>query len=95
MGTERHLKENGFVSQVHRRGKRNKPLSEHKSQVNSRRSKVRARVEHVFGFQESAMGGKLVRMIGFVRARTKIGMMNLVYNMRRFVWLTRNGVRAP
>ncbi len=93
--TERHLKENGFVSQVHRRGKRNKPLSEHKSQVNSRRSKVRARVEHVFGFQESAMGGKLVRTIGIARARTKIGMMNLVYNMRRFVWLTRNGIRAP
>ena len=53
------------------------------------------RVGHVFGFQESAIGGKLVRTIGIARARTKIGMMNLVYNMRRFVWLTRNGIRAP
>ena len=90
---ERRLKKNGFISQVHRRGKRNKPLSKHKRQVNARRSRVRARVEHVFAFQESAMGGKLVRTIGIARARTKIGMMNLVYNMRRLVWLARN--RTP
>jgi len=91
---ERRLKENGFISQVHRRGKRGKPLSRHKSQVNARRSRVRARVEHVLAFQESAMGGKLVRTIGIARARTRIGMMNLVYNMRRLVWLARDGIPA-
>lgn len=80
---------------MHRRGKRNKPLSKHKSQVNARRPRVRARVEHVFGFQESAMGGKLVRTIGIARARTKIGMMNLVYNMCRLVWLARNAIPVP
>ncbi len=63
--------------------------------LDSRRSKVRARVEHVFCFQESSMGGKLVRTIGIAGAGTKIGMVNLVYNMRRFFWLTRNGIRAP
>jgi hypothetical protein len=41
---------------------------------------VRARVEHVFGHQQSAMGGKIVRTIGIARARFKIGMMNLGYN---------------
>jgi len=91
---ERRLKENGFITQVHRRGKRGKPLSKYQSQVNARRSRVRARVEHVFAFQESAMGGKLVRTIGIARARTKIGMMNLVYNMRRLVWLARDGIPA-
>ena len=35
------------------------------------------------------MGGKLVRTIGMVRARVKIGLMNLVYNMRRLVQLER------
>jgi transposase, IS5 family len=30
-----------------------------------------------------------VRTIGIARARVKIGMMNLVYNMRRLVWLER------
>ena len=35
------------------------------------------------------MGGKIVRTIGMARARFKIGMMNLGYNMRRFVQLER------
>ena len=35
------------------------------------------------------MGGKIVRTIGLVRARMKIGMMNLVYNMSRLVQLER------
>ena len=50
---------------------------------------MRARVEHVFGDQKNGMGAELVRTIGIVRARCKIGMMNLVYNMRRFVCLER------
>jgi hypothetical protein len=35
------------------------------------------------------MGAELVHTIGIVRARCKIGMTNLVYNMRRFVCLER------
>lgn len=31
--------------------------------------------------------GFIVRMIGIARARVKIGIVNLAYNMRRFVWL--------
>jgi transposase, IS5 family len=50
---------------------------------------VRARVEHVFGHQQSPMGGKIVRTIGIARARFKIGMMNLGYNIRRLVQLGR------
>jgi transposase, IS5 family len=46
---------------------------------------VRARIEHAFADLETAMGGKFVRTIGCV----EIGMMNLVYNMRRLVWLER------
>ena len=52
---------------------------------------MRARVEHVFGDQKNGMGAKLVRTIGIVRARCKIGMTNLVYNMRRFVCLAAAG----
>jgi IS5 family transposase len=55
---------------------------------------VRARVEHVFGDQKNGMGAKLVRTIGIVRARCKIGMTNLVYNMRRFVCLARMAAAA-
>ena len=35
------------------------------------------------------MGGKIVRIIGIVWARFKIGMMNLGYNIRRLVQLAR------
>ena len=35
--------------------------------------------------------GLIVRTVGMARARLKIGLANLAYNMRRFVWLqTRN-----
>jgi IS5 family transposase len=36
-----------------------------------------------------ATGGRLVRSIGIARARLKIGMQNLVYNIRRLVTLER------
>jgi hypothetical protein len=36
---------------------------------------------------EVAMGGNWLRVVGKVRARMKIGMRNLVYNMQRFAYL--------
>jgi IS5 family transposase len=86
---EAKLKAKGFKSRIHRRAARNRPLSDRQEAANTTRSKVRARVEHVFGHQQNSMGGKLVRTIGMVRARFKIGMMNLAYNMRRLVQLER------
>jgi IS5 family transposase len=76
-------------SRIHRRGVRSRPLSQAQQAANTARSRVRARVEHVFGHQENAMGRKIVRTIGIARARFKIGMMNLGYNMRRLVQLER------
>jgi transposase, IS5 family len=87
--TEARLKEKGYKSRIHRRGARNRPLSQRRQAGNTTRSRVRARVEHVFADQENAMCGKFVRTIGMARACVKIGMMNLVYNMRRLVWLKR------
>lgn len=84
------LKEQGYRSKVQRKGKRGKPLSEREQQGNRTRSKVRSRVEHVFGAQ-SNLRKKAIRSIGMVRARTEIGMMNLVYNMRRLCFLERIG----
>ncbi|OAP92199.1 hypothetical protein A4H96_04360 [Acidithiobacillus ferrooxidans] len=37
-------------------------------------------------------GGKFLRTIGMARAEVKIGMMNLVYNMRRFTCLMQQSV---
>jgi hypothetical protein len=41
----------------------------------------------VFGAQQSAPGGRIVRTIGMMRARAKIGLQNLAYNIRRLVTL--------
>lgn len=76
-------------SHIHRKGKRGKPLTEKAKSSNRTKSSVRARVEHVFGAQTNDMGGTLVRTIGMVRAKAKIGMKNLAYNMRRLGQLSR------
>ena len=68
------------------KGTRGKPLSEDQKVSNRTKSKVRARVEHVFGAQ-AAMGGHWLRSIGLQRATIKIGLLNLVYNMKRFIQL--------
>ncbi len=86
---EAKLAEMGFRSRVHRRAKRNQGLFGREEQGNKTRSKIRARVEHVFGHMTAAMGGKLVRTIGIGRARVKIGMQNMTHNMERFSYLER------
>ena len=85
---EESLAGNGFESQINEKGARNHPLNDEQKASNRIKSKTRARVEHVFGAQH-AMGGQIIRTIGIARARAKIGMMNLVYNMRRLVQLVK------
>ena len=91
--TEDKLKARGLKSRIHQRGSRNHPLSQAQEDANRRKSKVRARVEHIFGAQENAPSGRLVRTIGIARAKAKIGLQNLAYNIRRLVILER-GVAA-
>ena len=86
---EAAVKAKGLTSRIHRKGYRNRPLHDWEKSGNRRRSRFRARVEHVFGAQRNDMGGTLVRSIGLVRARTRIGLKNLAYNMRRLVQLQR------
>ena len=87
--TEAGLKARGFRSRIHVRATRNHPLSQRQQEANRKKSQVRVRVEHVFGAQETSAGSRLVRTIGIVRARAKIGLQNLVYNIRRLVTLER------
>ena len=83
------LRARGLKSRIHRKGKRGKPLSAQGKASNRTKSAVRSLVEHVFGAQINDMGGTLVRTIGPIRAKAKIGMKNLAYNMRRLVQLRR------
>ncbi|NJN02128.1 MAG: transposase, partial [Leptolyngbyaceae cyanobacterium SL_1_1] len=61
------------------RDERNRPLTEEQKTANRERSKTRARVEHIFG--------DFVTSIGLARAQTQLGLKNLVYNLKRFVYL--------
>lgn len=65
------------------KGYKNKPLTETQKENNKTKSKVRARVEHIFGFVETNMNGSLIRSIGIKRATAIIGLMNLTYNFFR------------
>lgn len=83
---EEWLQDNGLKSDIHRKKPKGKPMPEAMSRANGRRSKVRSAVEHVFARQKDKM--KLfIRTIGIHRAKVKIGMANIAYNMLRYVWL--------
>lgn len=88
---EEMLAKRGFVSRIHRKKPKGRPLPERIRIANARKSKVRSAVEHVFAHQ--GLMGLIIRTIGLARARVKIGLANLAYNMRRFVWL--QGRSAP
>ena len=87
--TETRLAARGFKSRIHARASRNHPLSTARQTANRAKSRIRARVEHVFAAQENTLGGRLVRTIGMARAKAKIGLANFVYNIRRLVILER------
>jgi IS5 family transposase len=80
----------GKVSRIHYKANRGKPLHPELEHRNTLRSKTRARVEHVFGAQKNDQNMRIIRTIGLARARAKIGLANLVYNMKRFAYLITN-----
>lgn len=83
------LTDKQLTSHIHERAYKDKPLTDEQNASNKTKSKVRARVEHVFGHMQTAMGGMLVRSIGFARANVAIGLMNLTYNLMRIECLIR------
>jgi transposase, IS5 family len=85
---EEMLAKRGFVSRIHRKKPKGRPMPERMRIANGRKSKVRSAVEHVFAHQKGLMA-LFVRTIGLARARVKIGLANIAYNMRRLVWLNR------
>lgn len=53
-------------NKVHKKGYRNKPLTKEQKDSNTKKSKIRARVEHVFGFMEQSMKGLVLKSVGMV-----------------------------
>jgi IS5 family transposase len=82
---EKAIKKAGMVNRVHEKGYKNKPLTKRQMKSNRKKSKFRARVEHVFGFMEISMRKMYIHSIGKVRAEGIIGLMNLTYNLLRSI----------
>jgi transposase, IS5 family len=78
----------------HAKATKNKPLSRYQKRANKAKSKIRARVEHVFGAMRMKMGDIRIRSIGIVRVTFVIGMRNILYNMCRADFLRRMRVRT-
>ena len=85
--SQKRLTALGYRPHIQRKGQKNHPLSDWEKQGNRTRSRIRCRVEHVFGAQLQRAGTLLVRCIGLARARAKIGLRNLAYNMDRLGFL--------
>ncbi|MDR1898852.1 MAG: transposase, partial [Treponema sp.] len=76
-------------NRIHEKGYRNQPLSKGQERENKKKSHIRVRVEHIFGYMTKSMNGITVRSIGIARAAFAIGLMNLTYNINRYVYLRR------
>ena len=81
------LSQDGYREHLQRKGCRYKQLTEREKCGNHTRSKTRSRVEHVFGVQAMRAGSLLIRTIGLIRAKAKIGLRNLAYNIDRYCLL--------
>ena len=88
------IKKSGMKNCVIEKGYKNKPLTDEQKDNNKAKSKIRVRVEHVFGFVENSMHGSYIRCIGMIRAEATIGLMNLKYNIFRYIQLNKVPIKG-
>jgi transposase, IS5 family len=80
------LARRGLLPQFQRAKPRGRPMPPHIARGNATRARVRVAAEHVFATQKCRLG-LLIRTVGLARAMTKLGLANLVTNMRRLARL--------
>jgi len=85
---------NNMKNCIHEKGYRNKPLTEEQKERNKKKSSFRVRIEHIFGFVENSMHGSYIRCIGLIRAEATIGLMNLTYNIFRYIQLNKVPIKG-
>jgi len=83
---EKILKRRRIRSRIHVKGYSGHRMTEDQMAMNRKKSRTRARVEHIFGHMRHGIGD-FIRSIGMIRAEVNIGMMNLTYNMERYLYL--------
>jgi hypothetical protein len=74
-------------NKIQERAWRNKPLPKSRERSNTAKSRIRARVEHIFAAMTKSMNGITVRTIGRGRAHMQNGITNLTYNFLRYIYL--------
>lgn len=89
-GQENTVEKAKMENLIHEKGYKNKPLTASQKENNREKSRIRARVEHIFGFIENSMHGTYMRCIGIKRTKVVIGLTNLTYNICRAVQLKIN-----
>jgi len=87
------LRQRMLVSHIHRKKPQRRPMPSRTAKANATKSAIQAHIEHIFAEQKHRMV-LFVRTIGLARATTKIGLANLVHNMRRLLWLERQPALA-
>lgn len=78
----------GYCPELCEKGCGGKPLTDLQRENNHLKSKKRCRVEHVYAAMTIRGRGLTLRTIGIARAKTQIGLINLSYNMRRYLFLS-------
>ncbi len=71
-------------NKVNEKGYCNKPLTDEQNVSNKEKSKIRVRVEHVFGFMKQSMNRLIVWYGGITRVTGIIGLINLICNLFRY-----------
>jgi len=75
---------------IHEKAYRSRPLTYAQERANGIKSKIRVRVEHVFGQMTNSMNKGLdLKAIGKERIDSTIGLLNLTYNLFRYEQLVR------
>jgi IS5 family transposase len=77
------ISEKEMIDKTCKKGYKNNPLTEQDKAINREKSRIRSRVEHIFGFMEGSMNGMNLYAIGIKRIEGLVGLMNLTYNMFR------------
>lgn len=79
------IRRKGIKNRIHNKAQRGKPLSAKKKEKNTEKSRVRARVEHIFGHMNTSMNSaRRLACVGIDRAAAVIGLRNISYNMYRY-----------
>lgn len=88
------LNRNAMESYINEKGRRGHPLNAKQKASNRNKSKIRSRVEHVFGYMRGSMKALYQRYVGLKRNEACLKMTNLVYNMMRFEQIKRLNLGA-